>query len=206
MITTKKVHRTSGLILTIFVGLHLFNHLCAVFGADTHIAVMNDLRVIYRNAIVETFLLITVFAQIVSGLTLYKANRKTAVTAFEKLHVWTGLYLAAFLLIHVGAVLVGRYFLHLDTNFYFGVAGINSFPANLFFIPYYGFAIFSFTGHIASIHSKKMKRKIFSLTPNRQATIILIFGILLTLAIFYGLTNHFTEVAIPKEYNILIGK
>ncbi|MFN9998994.1 MAG: hypothetical protein ACK52X_05155, partial [bacterium] len=104
------------------------------------------------------------------------------------------------------AVLGGRLFLHLDTNFYFGVAGLNSFPFSLFFIPYYGLAILSFFGHIASIHSKKMKQIIFGLSPNKQSIIILIFGLLLTIVIFYGLTNHFNGFIIPSEYNILIGK
>jgi hypothetical protein len=86
------------------------------------------------------------------------------------------------------------------------VAGLNSFPTNLFFIPYYGLAIISFFGHIASIHHKKMKKTILGLTPKRQSIVALTFGLLLTIAIFYGLTNHFKGVAIPKEYDILIGK
>lgn len=154
----------------------------------------------------ETILLVAVFVQIVSGLKLFKTNRKIANTTFEKLHVWTGLYLAIFFVIHLSAVLGGRYFLHLDTNFYFGVAGLNSFPTNLFFIPYYGLSIISFFGHTASIHNKKMKNKILTLTPNRQATIIFIFGIILTMTIFYGPTNHFNGVTIPKKYNILAEK
>jgi len=96
--------------------------------------------------------------------------------------------------------------LHLDTNFYFGAAGLNSFPFNLFFIPYYGLAVLSFFGHIASIHSKKMKQTVLGVTPNKQSIAILSFGILITILIFYGLTNHFNGVAIPKEYEILIGK
>ena len=114
--------------------------------------------------------------------------------------------MAVFFIIHLSAVLGGRLFLHLDTNFYFGVAGLNSFPLNLFFIPYYGFAIISFFGHIASIHNKKMKQFIFGLTPNGQSKAILILGFGSTLIIFYGLTNHFQGVTIPSEYNILIGK
>jgi hypothetical protein len=114
--------------------------------------------------------------------------------------------LAIFLIIHLSAVLGGRLFLHLNTNFYFGVAGLNSFPFNLFFIPYYGFAIVSFFGHIASVHNKKMKNNILNLTPEQQAKSILIFGFVLTVTIFYGLTNHFDGVTIPNEYKILIGK
>ncbi len=204
--TIKKIHFISGLTIAVFVGLHLFNHVCSIFGVDKHIEIMNILRHFYRNIFVETILLLAVATQIYSGLKLFRSNRKTATSFFEKLHVWTGLYLAIFFVIHLSAVLGGRFFLHLDTNFYFGVAGLNSFPFNLFFIPYYGLAIFSFFGHIASIHSNKMKTNILNLTPSEHAKAILVFGLIITISIFYGLTNHFQGVIIPSEYNILIGK
>lgn len=204
--TTKKIHYLSGLTITIFIALHLFNHSCSIFGANQHIEMMNTLRLFYRNIFAETILLIAVITQIVSGLKLFTLNRKEAKSNFERLHIWTGLYLSVFFVIHLTAVLGGRHFLHLDTNFYFGVAGLNSFPTNLFFIPYYGLAIISFFGHIASIHSKKMIKSIGGFTPDSQASAIFIFGLCVTLIIFYGLTNHFTGVTIPKEYNILIGK
>lgn len=203
---TKKIHFISGLIITIFIALHLFNHFISIFGADKHIEVMTSLRVFYRNIFVEAILLSSVLVQIFSGIKLFKNNRKMATSNFQKLHIWTGLYLAFFFVIHVSAVLGGRLFLHLNTNFYFGVAGLNSFPLNLFFIPYYSLAIISFFGHMACIHNKKMKRNIFNLTPNRQSKAILIVGICLTIVIFYGATNHFNGVKIPTEYNILIGK
>ena len=202
----KRLHYVSGIVITIFVGVHLFNHACSVVGADKHIEMMNSFRLFYRNIFVESILLSAVLVQIISGLKLFKINRKTAISNFERLHIWTGLYLAIFLVIHVGAVLGGRLFLHLDTNFYFGVAGLNSFPFNLFFIPYYAIAIMSFFGHIAAIHNKKMQHVIFGFTPNAQSKIILVCGICLTITIFYGLTNHFEGVKIPPAYNILIGK
>lgn len=203
---TNKIHYLSGLAIATFVGIHLFNHLLSIWGAARHIDMMNALRLFYRNIFIEAILLFAVFVQITSGLKLFKENRKTAASHFDKLQIWTGLYLAVFFIIHLSAVLSGRLFLNLDTNFYFGVAGLNSFPFNLFFIPYYGLAIVSFFGHIASIHSKKMKRPIFGLSPNRQSSAIIAFGITLTIIIFYGLTNHFNGVAIPKEYEVLIGK
>lgn len=202
----KKLHYISGLTITIFVGLHLFNHTWSVYGADRHIEMMSTLRLLYRNIFIETILLLAVLVQIVSGFKLFKINRKIATTNFDKLHIWSGFYLAIFFVIHLSAVLGGRLFLHLDTNFYFGVAGLNSFPINLFFIPYYGLAILSFFGHIASIHNKKMKQSILGLTPQRQSLAILILGFILTIVIFYGLTNHFKGVTIPKEFNVLIGK
>ena len=154
----KKIHYISGLTITIFVGLHLFNHFWSIFGEEAHIDMMNSLRPFYRNVFMETLLICVVVLHLFSGLKLFRESRKIAISNFDKLHIWTGLYLAIFLVIHVSAVFVGRTILALDTNFYFGVAGLNSFPFNLFFIPYYGLAILSFFGHIASIHHKKMKQ------------------------------------------------
>ena len=193
-------------MLAIFIGLHLFNHLTSVVGADQHIAVMKGLRLFYRNMLVETILLMAVLVQIGSGIKLFRKNQKAAVSNFDKLHLWTGLYLAAFFVVHVGSVLVGRTILHLDTNFYYGVAGLNTFPFNLFFIPYYGLATISFFGHTAAIHSKKMKQAFFGWTPQRQAIALLALGIIVTVFMFYGLTNHFRGVEIPTEYHVLIGK
>ncbi|MBP9689971.1 MAG: hypothetical protein KBE91_10200 [Bacteroidia bacterium] len=204
--TINKLHFISGLIITVFIALHLFNHFCSIFGANKHIEIMNVLRLFYRNIFIETILLVVVLTQIFSGITLFRANRKNAKSSIEQIYIWTGLYLAIFLIIHLSAVLGGRYLLHLDTNFYFGVAGINSFPLNLFFIPYYLLAILSFFGHIAVIHINKMKLDLLNLTPKQQAKAIFIFGLILTIIIFYGLTNKFTGVKIPKKYDVLIGK
>lgn len=197
----RKIHLISGLIITIFIGMHLFNHFYSIFGDDKHIELMTNLRYFYRNIFVETVLILAVLVQIISGLTLFSAIRKKATSTFDKLQLWTGIYLSVFLVFHLVAVFVGRLFLNLDTNFYFGVAGLNNFPTNLFFIPYYALAILSFFGHIAAIHSKKMKQNVFRLTPTVQSIIILTFGICVTVVIFYGLTNHFQGVEIPKEYN-----
>ena len=87
-----------------------------------------------------------------------------------------------------------------------GVVGLNTFPYNLFFIPYYGLAIISFFGHISAVHSKKMKSKIFEIEPAKQSYAILFVGVLLTVGIFYGLTNGFSGIEIPAEYGVLIGK
>jgi hypothetical protein len=201
-----RIHYLSGWVITIFVGLHLGNHLWSIWGADKHIEIMQAARVYYRNIFAETILLGAVLAQILSGMKLFRSGRKLATSKAGKLQLWTGLYLAVFFIIHVSAVLGGRLVLQLDTNFYFGVAGLNTFPLNLFFIPYYGLAILSFFGHLAAVHSKKMKHSILGLTPNRQSIFILAFGLLLTGLIFYGLTNRFKGVTTPEEYQVLIGK
>jgi hypothetical protein len=202
----KKIHYISGLTITIFVGLHLFNHCFSIVGADKHIEVMTTLRHFYRNIFVETILLLAVATQIYSGLKLFRTKRQTAKTVFEKLHIWTGLYLAIFFVIHLSAVLAGRLVLNLDTNFYFGVAGLNSFPFNLFFIPYYFLAVVSFFGHISAIHNQRMIENILGINPYKQSICILTIGICFGFFLIYGLTNNFQGFEIPTEYNVLIGK
>lgn len=202
----KKIHFISGLTISVFVGLHLFNHCFSVLGADKHIEVMTALRHFYRNIIIETILLSAVAVQIYSGLKLFTIKRQTAKTFFDKLHIGTGLYLSVFFLIHLSAVLAGRHILNLDTNFYFGAAGLNSFPFNLFFIPYYLLAVVSFFGHISAIHNQRMTKNIFGFNPYKQSILFLTTGICFAIFLIYGLTNKFQGFQIPSEFNVLIGK
>ena len=202
----RNIHFLSGILLIVFIGLHLWNHVNSISGIDRHIAIMEQLRPIYRNVFVESLLILAVGLQIYSGLQLYLKARKTTLKGFRKLHVLSGLYLALFLIIHLSAVFAGRYILDLDTNFYFGAAGLNTFPFNLFFIPYYGLAIFSFFGHIAAIHHQKMQHRLLGFPPSLQSWLILFAGVILTSFILYGLTGHFQGVTIPEDYHILIGK
>lgn len=202
----KRVHYFSGLAITLFIGVHLFNHLLSLFGPELHLAFMDTIRAVYRHPIIETILLSAVVVQIITGLKLFFLKKSQAAGWYEKLQLWTGFYLAFFLLVHVGAVLAGRYLLQLDTNFYFGVAGLNTFPFYLFFVPYYGLAILTFFGHFAAIHHYKMKSAIFGLSVELQTKLILITGGIMTLITLYGLTNGFSGFEIPEAYHILIGK
>jgi len=204
--TIHRVHFYSGLTLTLFIGIHLFNHFMSIYGEEIHIELMNTFRIVYRNPIMEILLMTAVVIQIVTGVKLYFYAKRQTKGFFKKLQIWTGLYLAFFLLFHVGAVMTGRFLLQMDTNIYFGAAGLNTFPFCLFFIPYYGLAIISFFGHIAAIHFQKMKKNILGLSVKQQSTLILILGMLLTVTIFYGLTNGFTGMQIPADYDLLIGK
>lgn len=202
----KSIHYFSGITITLFVVVHLFNHAMSIFGVEQHIALMTDFRKVYRNIVAEIILLLAVGIQIFSGWKLFKQARNSAATFFEKLQIWSGLYLAIFFSIHLSAVLGGRFVLGLDTNFYFGAAGLNTFPFNLFFVPYYGLAIVAFFGHLAAVHHKKMKFAVLGMSPEVQAKGILFVGFLLMLFLLFALTDGFNGVEIPEEYGVLVGK
>ncbi|TGM58520.1 hypothetical protein [Leptospira adleri] len=203
--TIKKIHYVSGLTISVFIGLHLFNHFMSFWGPAAHISTMETIRLVYRNVFVETLLLLAVLTQIVSGIRLFIRKRTEVYGPFDRLQIFTGLYLALFLVIHLSAVMTGRFVLRLDTNFYFGAAGLNTFPFNLFFIPYYSLAMISVFGHVAAVHKNKMKRSVLGASPGQQAVWILIFGFVLSGILIYGLTNRFNGFQIPKEYKVLTG-
>jgi hypothetical protein len=144
----KKTHCFSGLFLAIFVAIHLVNHLFSLFSPSEHIELMNRLRVIYRQPVVESVLLFAVIFQMLTGIKMVFNKDKESIA--QRVQQYSGLYIALFLVIHVGAVMFGRY-LQLDTNFYFAAAGINSYPAKLFFIPYYFLAVMAVGLHLASL-------------------------------------------------------
>lgn len=154
---------------------------------------MEIFRIIYRNIFVETILLAIIFLQVFSGIKLVIQAKKTATTLYNKLHIYSGIYLAFFLLVHVSAVLSARIIFHIDTNSYFGAATLNSFPSVIVFVPYYFLAIVAFFTHVACIHYKKTKSKI-------QMKIIIALGLLYALYLIFALTNHFHGYKIPNEY------
>lgn len=203
---TKDLHFISGIVLSLFVALHLYNHLQSLVSVEAHIATMDTLRMVYRNPAVEFLILAAVVTQVITGIQLYKRSKINSITFFQKLHVRSGLYLAFFFLFHVSAVLLGRMFLNLDTNFYFGAAGLNTFPFYLFFFPYYALAILSFFSHVAAIHVKKMRRSVFAVSPRAQAYTILGVGIVVTVLTLYGMTNRLEGISLPGEYNVMVGK
>lgn len=200
----RKLHYYSGITIAVFVCFHLVNHLFSLAGIDEHIKVMQQFRKVYRHPLAEIILLTAVFIQVVSGVQQFRQQIKLATGFYERLQCWSGLYLAFFFLIHLSAVMVGRWLLELDTNFYFGAAGLNRFPFNLFFIPYYSLAILSFFAHIASIHYRKMKEK--NKKATLQARLIIFLSSIMLFLLMYGLTHKFQGIDIPVEYGILIGK
>lgn len=84
------------------------------------------------------------------------------------------------MVIHISAVFMGRYLFNLDTDFYFGVAGLNLFPLNLFFIPYYGLAIFSSFCHIIIALIIKTKENLITVLEERELFLIVLIGIVIT--------------------------
>jgi succinate dehydrogenase/fumarate reductase cytochrome b subunit len=198
----KSIHYFSGILITVFILVHLLNHLLVLHSEALHITFMQSARKIYRHPAVETILLTAVLTQIISGIRLVVITWGTSLELFDWLHILSGLYLALFLIVHVTAVLIGRYKLHLDTNLYYGAGVMNVHPQKLIFIPYYALAILSFFTHIASIHRIKMKELLPIETVEQHSWIIIGTGILITFLII----GRMSKIDLPKEFKNSSGK
>lgn len=199
----KTLHNYSGFFLSFYIVIHLFNHCLAYFGPETHIEFMNKIRTVYRHPIIEALIFLSVMIQMYTGLKLYFGAWKKYQNFYDKLQVYSGLYLTLFFPAHISAVLMARYS-GLDTNFYFGHSVINLIPSVYGFLPYYSLSIISFVVHMACVWRKLIIKGSlgFKLQDEGRFTSILImlFGVFLTFfIIFYG-TNKFQWYSIPKEY------
>jgi succinate dehydrogenase/fumarate reductase cytochrome b subunit len=198
----KAIHYFSGLTIAIFVGIHLLNHALILHSTEWHITFMNAVRKVYRHPIIETILLAAVCTQIVTGI--YLANNKwgSVESIFDFLHIASGLYLSLFLIVHVSAVLMGRYKLGIDTNLYFGVGYMNVSPQRYFFIPYYALAIISFFVHLACIHKTRMSKYVELSVAQNQSIGIIAIGIIFTILVIAKMASlHIPSDAIKKHVN-----
>jgi hypothetical protein len=199
----KKYHYFSAIVITTFALFHLFNHLTALHSIETHIYVNNLFRMVYRNPFIEMLLMLCVGFQVFSGISLWRTRKGNTQNIFEKLQLWSGLYLSLFLVGHPIAVWVGRLSLHLDTNFYFGAMVLNVFPYCIAFFVYYALAIVSFFSHLAAVHYQKMQQYIPESQAKRQSYYIMAASVGVTLLIFYAFTGGFQGIEIPQGYKYL---
>ncbi len=201
----KKVHYFSGLFITVFIIFHLGNHLFALISPEKHIEVMDLVRVVYRNIVFESLLIIACIVQVISGFKLFRTKRNNLVDGFDKLHIYSGLYLAFFLVMHTSAIFGGRLYFGVDTNFWFGAMVVNIFPLPLFYGPYYFLGVFSFFTHIACIHRKRVTELGWNVPADTHAKVIMVIGAIVGLLILAGLTGFFQGLTIPDEYRNLMG-
>lgn len=194
----KQLHRISGIIIAVFLVLHLSNHLFALGGPALHIAVMKYFRMVYRFPPVEAMLLLCVTMQIISGLRLVftKGFRKQPLYVIAQ--AVSGIYLSLFLINHVRAVLLARYEWHVETDFYFASGVAVHYPEKLFFIPYYTLSVLCAFTHIACAHyARRMELAAVSIPAGteirfkKEAFWILGTGLVVTALIMGSLTGLF---------------
>lgn len=193
------LHRAGALVLLPFVLLHLGNHAVAVGSVDDHLAVMERLRTLYRQPLVEALLLAAVALQLGTGLRQAAVALRQRAGGRRRLQAASGLVLAGFLAIHVLAVLVARHGLGLDTNFHFAAAGMHVPPLAWFFVPYYGLAVLALFVHVGCAAAQRLGRGDERAT-RRVVAAAGVAGSLLAVAIVAAMLGLVRPYAPPAEY------
>ncbi|QOY93644.1 hypothetical protein IM543_19175 [Massilia sp. UMI-21] len=200
----RRIHRLSALAVGAYALVHLANHLVALQGVEHHIAFMGALRQVTRLSAVEALLLAAVLVQVVSGLLLARGRPRAPRAAprpfLARLQAMSGLYLAFFLVVHVGSVMVGRSVLGLDTNFCFAAAGLLVAPYYLFFVPYYGLAVAAFVLHLACAMRRLLPAGAGPAWSRRIGYAGIVGGVVLAALIVAAFSGAFHPIALPPAY------
>lgn len=139
--TAAQAHRRVAGGLALFLAAHLAHHLAgAALGPGAHGAVQEVARAVWRHPVVEPVLLGLIAAQVALGLVLVRRRRGRGGQAR------TGLVLAGFLPVHLGAIWAARA-AGVDTDLGFAAAGVQDWPWALFFVPYYALAVWALLAH-----------------------------------------------------------
>jgi len=199
MMSLRVFHRGTAVVIAGFVIVHLANHLLSLYSIAAHIAFMKVARTVYRHPVIEFVLLVSVIFQGGSGLWMVVRGWSVRQGAVAWLQATSGGYLAVFLLIHVSAIMLGRFALHLDTNFYFAAAGFHVPPFQLFFIPYYLLAVVALFTHVGCAcywslggRSPRLRRVALS--------VMVVTGCIAGVAIDLSLAGKLQPVTVPDRY------
>lgn len=199
----KNLHRITGIIVAVFVCIHLFNHAMAGFGIQAHQEWMQLFRKFYYLPIVEILLIGAFGFQAITGIQLFlKLRKKENKSRLDRLKIYSGLILGLFLVQHIGATLGQRFLLDLDTNFYFAAVVVNQSPLLYYFVPYYFIGIMAFGLHLASIHHSKISKTMSPRTAKLHFVSILCFFFVLAIFILFVFMGGLYPIVIPQEYHL----
>jgi succinate dehydrogenase/fumarate reductase cytochrome b subunit len=197
MRTVRTLHRLCAVLVALFVLAHLANHLAALGGIGAHLRFTEGARRVYRQPIVELVLL-AVAVQAGSGLRLLAAGWKRRTGWLARLQAASGAYLALFLLIHVAAVLFGRAMLDLDTTVHFAAAGLQAWPYQLFFVPYYFLAVLALFTHLGCALARRA-----GTAPHRRLAALAVpmcVGGMLAAVLLAAFMGKLYPYAVPPAY------
>lgn len=204
-----KLHRFSAALLLLFVGVHLTNHLAAIFGVEVHKAFMEAVRLVYRAPLLEALLILAVVVQCVTGFIQLRQTWRRWPSIWHKVQIFSGAYLLFFMINHTVAILFTlRIWLEVDSNFYAAAGGLLIDPLYWFFVPYYLLGVAAFFAHIASFLYFKVR--LIRDSRNGISYTVMVSGIVISVLIVMIFSGVFYKIELPESirgsYEQMIGR
>jgi hypothetical protein len=174
-------------ILLLFIGPHLVNHVAGFWNGSLHIAIMNAVRRVYRNDIVQPVLLALIGFQILSGTALLRRRMRMPGDFLGTVQTMSAVFVGVYLLAHMTAVFATRH-AGTDTNWIWLTRPNDSMlvslsPSNLRLLAHYWVGPIAIVAHVAcGLRMVLLQHDISPARANRLA-LALISGAVVTSSI-----------------------
>ena len=179
-------------ILLLFVGPHIVNHLTGFWNGPVHIEVMEAVRRVYRDDIVQPILLALIGFQILSGTALARRRMGMPSDFLGTVQTMSGIYVGVYFLAHVTAVFAARY-AGTDTNWNWLTRPNNSMLvslSNLRLIAHYWVGPIAIVTHVAcGLRMVLLQRDTSPVTADRLAVGLITVGVVVSSVILIALLN-----------------
>jgi hypothetical protein len=186
-------HGLSALaILLLFVALHIGNHLAGFWSGAVHIAIMNVVRRVYRDDIVQPILLALIGFQILSGSVLVQRRMRMPNDMFGTVQTMCGAYIGVYFLAHMTAVFAARH-AGVDTNWIWLTRPNDSLLASLFklrLLAHYWVGPMAIIAHVAcGLRWVLLQHDRSPATANRIACALIALGVVASSVILLALLD-----------------
>lgn len=192
-LTARQAHLRVALFLGVFLGVHFATHFAALGGVESHAAMLDMGRAVYRVPLVEGVLVAALGLQVMLGVTLVRRMaRWPGGGGWRRAQKWSGIVLAVFIVLHTSAALGSRWLFGLDTNFYWAAGTLTLAPLKYGFAPYYSAAVIALVTHVlAALHFRR---------PARWQGPALLLGPMIALPILLAYGGALFAVDLPEAH------
>lgn len=187
-------HGISGSLATLYVLFHLFNHLFGLVSPESHAAVMDIGRTVYRATFIEPLLVAVMLFQIFSGLRLVWTWSETSTDRYRMFQVASGVFMSVFILGHMNSVFFyARAWMNIPTDWAFAAGlptGLIHDVWNIRLLPHYALGVFFVLAHLASgLRVVMLAHGINVSVANRLWWAGVFLSVLISAAIMCGMTG-----------------
>jgi hypothetical protein len=183
---------SASAILLLFVGPHIANHLAGFWNGPVHIEIMNAVRRVYRDDIVQPMLLTLIGFQILTGTVLVGRRMRMPSDFLGTIQAMSGVYVGVYFLAHVTAVFAARH-AGTDTNWNWLTRPHDSMLvslSNLRLIAHYWVGPIAIVTHVAcGLRMILLQRDTSPAAADRLALALITAGVVISSVILAALLN-----------------
>lgn len=185
---------SAALILLLFLGMHISNHLAGLLSEATHRYLMDVFRTVYRAKLIEPLVGALFLFMVGSGLALVSGYVKQKADVFRTLQIASGVYLVLFVLGHMNSVFFyARMLLKIPTDWNFATGaptGLIVDAWNIRLLPHYLLGVFMVLSHaVLGARTVAIAHQVGEDKVNAWTWVGILLSAIVALAIILGMTG-----------------